>query len=697
MAAHITAAAPGGPRFDESLTAAERKAAANGIWTCHNCGKLIDADESQHTVELLRRWKAEAERLAQMMLAAGESTITEPLELWIPEQDEPESVLSYASTAVTHVGRGSELDELQAFLAEDRPFSWWVWTGPAGAGKSRLAVELCRMVSDDWHAGFLPEAHQHALVGVHPLSPTLVVVDYAAQRSQWLSEALLDLARRTDGPPVRLLILERDTAGAWWDQLQRQHRLAEAKPINTAQYRLPRPLTGLDPAELRELIRALAAPLGATLSRTNVEDIAEHAQGLDSDSTPLSVVIATLDWLDSTGVSSGRNEALRRLIGRATSQLTNELTEPAASKVRRLSLLATSLGGLTFDRYTALLTATTPPPADLLPGQFELPASALHSALEGLQPDLLGELHILDQLGSPGVEQAAAREVLKQAASGVPDGFTAFVERAARDHVDHPQLLTLMDLVTAPLAWAQLAVDVIPLLRRSDHPVLPLIMQRLEALDSAGEPGAAELAVTARFRHANLVLFVDKDSGRANEMFTAALVAADATWAVHAGLLNNRGITWLGLDRPELAAADFTAVIDDPAVRDEARACALNNRADILEDSDLAAAIADRTAVLELTDTTYNRRYVALSRRARARRALGDRHGTYQDFETILQTGDIAVEQKMATRLERAEILLARGRRDEAVADLRIVVASARNFDYVEVAARHLLDGAEQP
>src|SRR6266852_569067 len=35
MAAHITAAAVGGPRYDPNLTPAERKGPSNGIWMCY--------------------------------------------------------------------------------------------------------------------------------------------------------------------------------------------------------------------------------------------------------------------------------------------------------------------------------------------------------------------------------------------------------------------------------------------------------------------------------------------------------------------------------------------------------------------------------------------------------------------------------------------------------------------------------------
>ena len=36
MATHITAAARGGPRYDETLSPEQRRDASNGIWCCYN-------------------------------------------------------------------------------------------------------------------------------------------------------------------------------------------------------------------------------------------------------------------------------------------------------------------------------------------------------------------------------------------------------------------------------------------------------------------------------------------------------------------------------------------------------------------------------------------------------------------------------------------------------------------------------------
>jgi hypothetical protein len=62
VAAHITAAAGKGPRYDELMSPEERASETNGIWACQIHGKFIDDNPSRCTVEELRRWKAQHEK-----------------------------------------------------------------------------------------------------------------------------------------------------------------------------------------------------------------------------------------------------------------------------------------------------------------------------------------------------------------------------------------------------------------------------------------------------------------------------------------------------------------------------------------------------------------------------------------------------------------------------------------------------------
>lgn len=53
IAAHISAAAPGGPRYDSEMSGDERKHISNAIWLCSNHSIQIDRDYVQYTKEIL--------------------------------------------------------------------------------------------------------------------------------------------------------------------------------------------------------------------------------------------------------------------------------------------------------------------------------------------------------------------------------------------------------------------------------------------------------------------------------------------------------------------------------------------------------------------------------------------------------------------------------------------------------------------
>ena len=61
IAAHITAASGGGPRYDDTFTTEQRRHIDNGIWLCSNCATLIDKDEKKYAIDTLKKWKEDAE------------------------------------------------------------------------------------------------------------------------------------------------------------------------------------------------------------------------------------------------------------------------------------------------------------------------------------------------------------------------------------------------------------------------------------------------------------------------------------------------------------------------------------------------------------------------------------------------------------------------------------------------------------
>lgn len=74
IAAHICAAAKGGPRYNPNMRSSERKSAENGIWLCSNCSAIVDKDPAAYPVEKLKEWKTIAEDYAKKIM------ISQPIE-----------------------------------------------------------------------------------------------------------------------------------------------------------------------------------------------------------------------------------------------------------------------------------------------------------------------------------------------------------------------------------------------------------------------------------------------------------------------------------------------------------------------------------------------------------------------------------------------------------------------------------------
>lgn len=68
VAAHISAASEGGPRYDPTLTEEDRGGIENGIWLCQSCAKLVDNDPVRYPKEVLKNWKKGAEQEAARSL-----------------------------------------------------------------------------------------------------------------------------------------------------------------------------------------------------------------------------------------------------------------------------------------------------------------------------------------------------------------------------------------------------------------------------------------------------------------------------------------------------------------------------------------------------------------------------------------------------------------------------------------------------
>ncbi len=80
VGAHITAASPGGPRYDPSLSSEQRQSPENGLWLCQNCAKLVDNDPERYLAEVLQQWRANAEAFTLAELEGRPSPSLPPID-----------------------------------------------------------------------------------------------------------------------------------------------------------------------------------------------------------------------------------------------------------------------------------------------------------------------------------------------------------------------------------------------------------------------------------------------------------------------------------------------------------------------------------------------------------------------------------------------------------------------------------------
>lgn len=77
VAAHITAAAPNGPRYDPNMTSEQRSSITNGIWLCQTHSRLIDVNSSAFPVHRLHEIKRAHEAALDARLAGASTPLAD--------------------------------------------------------------------------------------------------------------------------------------------------------------------------------------------------------------------------------------------------------------------------------------------------------------------------------------------------------------------------------------------------------------------------------------------------------------------------------------------------------------------------------------------------------------------------------------------------------------------------------------------
>jgi len=327
----------------------------------------------------------------------------------LPETFTPSMLLRPEYAVVPFSGRQAEVADLTNWTTDGPMLSARLITGPAGQGKTRLALRLCELMrSRGWLAGTVSEEVGAEVItrfaGIQ--APLLLVVDYAEARAEGLLDLAKAIIRRSADAPVRMLLLAR-SAGEWLRGLHEHpdDRVAGLFLGTTEQCLLPLARRVAD--RHAEFVRALHA-MAYRLNRTadDVEpppdiDTTRFERALDIHAAALALL------LDESAQEKGSDPQWdpitrvlhheRRYWRRTTAVF--ELPGPSVARLDSVVAVATLFGAVTSEDAVKLIgvlptfygekrevvTRFVRWLKGLYPGPF---------ALNPLRPDRLGEDHV---------------------------------------------------------------------------------------------------------------------------------------------------------------------------------------------------------------------------------------------------------------------------------------------------------------
>ena len=331
--------------------------------------------------------------------------------------------------------RAAELDFLGAWLAAPERVSVRTLIGPAGSGKTRLAIEFFNRQSaarPDWKFGWLHVAELRRFAILTNLdkcswpNDICVVVDYASECAgalRRLFEQSLTAENGEPGPKLRLLLLDR-VGGGWYTEDLRSKFSSQKDAIDAlfaANPADPHPLPrfGLEarPAILGTAVRIFSEPRPAPAIPAEGADatfdlrLADKAQPWGEPLFLIIAAAATAELGLGQALALSRTELARFAAHKEWSRISRIADAARASDretpLHRMTALITFAGGATrTDASAAALRERqrlgwTIGAQDLIADVDRVLIAGEDGLWKGMQPDVVGEAYLLEYLAGP--------------------------------------------------------------------------------------------------------------------------------------------------------------------------------------------------------------------------------------------------------------------------------------------------------
>jgi tetratricopeptide (TPR) repeat protein len=400
-------------------------------------------------------------------------------------------LLRAASRAVEHlVGRDEAMRDLWDWLHESRGVSIRAVTGPAGSGKSRLALELLLRLEKEepgkWRAGFVKSewlsefAARQDLLSWGWKFPSLIVVDYAFESVSALARWFHELAfnKGVDGDvPLRILLVERvaEAGRGWYESLFGQGDDAPAVRTLFEPY-APMELRPLDPqTERRGVLEAMLKALAdfkkrpaPALPPPGTNELFEAQLAQPRWGEPLSLMMAAMLFEEADAVTAlqmGRADVALQLADHEGRRIAacagGKKSEPM---LKHLAAMASLAGGIPDEKLVPFVESELKTmswsfdggPRDLAQRLKEaLPVDRGEQGEDGrrfgdgvgtIQPDILAEAFILHTFRREGYSAREQQGAVVRAARKLGRLVPFVVCRAIQD-------FSVDDAIKEPIEW----------------------------------------------------------------------------------------------------------------------------------------------------------------------------------------------------------------------------------------------------